>query len=130
MAEFANSQLPWRRIVDKEKVRATKAGTPLGDLWWRNMPSETAPFVDHLQTMDFHSAPDYQLVDRAFLDALHALKVRRCSASFLLRLKRCTVAQVTQKTLFDWETGDDALVIASLDEDIDDNRSLHQGHSE
>lgn len=74
MAEFANSQLPWRRIVDKEKVCDMKRATAIGDLW-RLMPAETREFVDYLQMLNFHSMPDYRLIDQAFERGLTELKV-------------------------------------------------------
>uniref|UniRef100_A0A915JV23 Protein kinase domain-containing protein n=1 Tax=Romanomermis culicivorax TaxID=13658 RepID=A0A915JV23_ROMCU len=88
LCEMANSQLPWRRMVDKEKVRSLKQNT-CPTLLWRQMPAETkSHFVDHLQTLTFFDKPDYEKIDRSFEQALKDM-------------------QINQQTLFDWESPDD-----------------------
>ncbi|XP_076441660.1 uncharacterized protein LOC143280835 [Babylonia areolata] len=58
LVEFLAGQLPWRRVKDKEQVGAMKERCDHFQLL-KNMPVELRSFLEHLQTLDYLTCPDY-----------------------------------------------------------------------
>ncbi|XP_076463739.1 uncharacterized protein LOC143295935 isoform X2 [Babylonia areolata] len=58
LVEFMAGQLPWRKVKDKEQVGSMKEKYDHLQLL-KNMPAELRSFLEHLQTLDYVTSPDY-----------------------------------------------------------------------
>jgi serine/threonine protein kinase len=58
LIEFATGTLPWRKIKDKDKIAEMKIRYNTPDLVL-GLPDEFLRFMEHLQNLDYASAPDY-----------------------------------------------------------------------
>ncbi|KAM4750311.1 tau-tubulin kinase 1 isoform 1-T2 [Anableps anableps] len=85
LVEFAVGQLPWRKIKDKEQVGQIKERYDHRMLL-KHMPSEFNIFLDHVQTLDYYTKPDYQLLMSVFENSMKE------------RI-------ITENEPFDWEKG-------------------------
>jgi len=83
MVEFAQGQLPWRRIKDKDKVGEMKIKYNSEELV-AGLPPEFLEFMAHLQGLQYHSKPDYKFLINMFGDLYKKLGG-------------------TDKTPFDWD---------------------------
>lgn len=108
LSEMMNSQLPWRRMMEKDKVKTVKQSTPTSQLW-RNFPSETFAFVHHLQQLHFYDTPNYQIMMDSFDAAMRNMKI-------------------TEQTAYDWETKEDKNCRENVE--CEDAESLASGKSE
>ena len=61
MVEFANGQLPWRKIKDKEQVGLMKEKYD-HRLLLKHLPSDFRQFLDHLQALEYGDKPDYAML--------------------------------------------------------------------
>ena len=61
MVEFANGQLPWRKIKDKEQVGIMKEKYD-HRLLLKHLPSDFRQFLEHLQTLEYADKPDYAML--------------------------------------------------------------------
>ena len=57
MVEFANGQLPWRKIKDKEQVGLMKEKYD-HRLLLKHLPSDFKQFMEHLQNLEYADKPD------------------------------------------------------------------------
>mmetsp|Transcript_14316 Transcript_14316/g.19863 ORF Transcript_14316/g.19863 Transcript_14316/m.19863 type:complete len:729 (-) Transcript_14316:56-2242(-) len=83
LIEFAQGQLPWRRLRDKDKVGEMKVKCNNDDLV-AGLPPEFLQFMKHLMSLHYHSRPDYTFLINMFEDLY-----KRIGG--------------TDKTPFDWE---------------------------
>ena len=67
MVEFANGQLPWRKIKDKEQVGIMKEKYD-HRLLLKHLPSDFRQFLEHLQTLEYADKPDYAMLLGKVLD--------------------------------------------------------------
>ena len=65
LVEFMAGQLPWRKVKDKEQVGAMKERYDHHQLL-KNMPVELRSFLEHLQTLDYMTGPDYPFLHNLF----------------------------------------------------------------
>ena len=61
MVEFANGQLPWRKIKDKEQVGIMKEKYD-HRLLLKHLPSDFRQFLEHLQGLEYADKPDYAML--------------------------------------------------------------------
>ena len=61
MVEFANGQLPWRKIKDKEQVGLMKEKYD-HRLLLKHLPSDFRQFLEHLQSLEYADKPDYAML--------------------------------------------------------------------
>ena len=61
MVEFANGQLPWRKIKDKEQVGIMKEKYD-HRLLLKHLPSDFRQFLEHLQSLEYADKPDYAML--------------------------------------------------------------------
>lgn len=61
MVEFANGQLPWRKIKDKEQVGIMKEKYDHRQLL-KHLPSDFRQFLEHLQSLEYADKPDYAML--------------------------------------------------------------------
>jgi len=61
MVEFVNGALPWRKIKDKEQVGKMKQVYD-HKLLLRHLPSDFKQFLEHIESLDYFTEPDYQLL--------------------------------------------------------------------
>ena len=61
MVEFANGQLPWRKIKDKEQVGMMKEKYD-HRLLLKHLPSDFRQFLEHLQSLEYADKPDYAML--------------------------------------------------------------------
>ena len=61
MVEFANGQLPWRKIKDKEQVGLMKEKYD-HRLLLKHLPSDFRQFLEHLQALEYADKPDYAML--------------------------------------------------------------------
>ena len=61
MVEFANGQLPWRKIKDKEQVGLMKEKYD-HRLLLKHLPSDFRQLLEHLQTLEYADKPDYAML--------------------------------------------------------------------
>ena len=61
MVEFANGQLPWRKIKDKEQVGLMKERYD-HRLLLKHLPSDFRQFLEHLQSLEYADKPDYAMI--------------------------------------------------------------------
>ena len=61
MVEFANGQLPERKIKDKEQVGIMKEKYD-HRLLLKHLPSDFRQFLEHLQTLEYADKPDYAML--------------------------------------------------------------------
>ncbi len=61
MVEFANGQLPWRKIKDKEQVGLMKEKYD-HRLLLKHLPSDFRQFLEHLQGLEYADKPDYAML--------------------------------------------------------------------
>ena len=66
MVEFANGQLPWRKIKDKEQVGIMKEKYD-HRLLLKHLPSDFRQFLEHLQTLEYADKPDYAMLLGTYL---------------------------------------------------------------
>ncbi len=67
LIEFAQGQLPWRRLRDKDKVGEMKLKCNNDDLV-AGLPPEFLQFMKHLMSLHYHSRPDYTYLISMFDD--------------------------------------------------------------
>lgn len=69
MIEFAKGSLPWRKLKNKEDIRDMKIEYN-GPRLVEDLPYEFLLFLQHLQTLQYGSTPDYgflhTLLDRVY----------------------------------------------------------------
>ncbi|XP_040892253.1 tau-tubulin kinase 1 [Toxotes jaculatrix] len=85
LVEFAVGQLPWRKIKDKEQVGQIKERFEHRMLL-KHMPAEFNTFLEHVQSLDYYTKPDYQLLMSVFENSMKE------------RI-------ITENEPFDWEKG-------------------------
>merc|ERR1711981_129456 len=61
MVEFANGQLPWRKIKDKEQVGIMKEKYD-HRLLLKHLPPDFRQFLEHLQSLEYADKPDYAML--------------------------------------------------------------------
>ncbi len=61
MVEFANGQLPWRKIKDKEQVGIMKEKYD-HRLLLKHLPSDFRQFLEHMQSLEYADKPDYAML--------------------------------------------------------------------
>ena len=61
LVEFANGQLPWRKIKDKEQVGMMKEKYD-HRLLLKHLPSDFRQFLEHLQSLEYADKPDYAML--------------------------------------------------------------------
>ncbi|XP_040583410.2 LOW QUALITY PROTEIN: uncharacterized protein Asator [Lepeophtheirus salmonis] len=61
MVEFANGQLPWRKIKDKEQVGIMKERYDHYRLL-KHLPMDFRQFLEHLQSLEYADKPDYPML--------------------------------------------------------------------
>ncbi len=71
LVEFANGILPWRRIKDKDQVGEMKIRCNTPELV-ADLPKEFLLLWEHLQTLRYEDAPDYDMLSNAFRACLIA----------------------------------------------------------
>lgn len=79
LVEFMAGQLPWRKIKDKEQVGAMKEKYDHQQLL-KNMPEEFRSFLEHLQTLDYLTSPNYALLHNLFEQCMHRKNIRDAEA--------------------------------------------------
>ena len=75
MVEFMAGLLPWRKIKDKEQVGAMKEKYDHLQLL-KNMPVEFRSFLEHLQTLDYMTCPDYAFLHNLFEQCMRRKNIR------------------------------------------------------
>uniref|UniRef100_T1IPU8 Protein kinase domain-containing protein n=1 Tax=Strigamia maritima TaxID=126957 RepID=T1IPU8_STRMM len=65
LVEFANGQLPWRKIKDKEQVGMTKEKYD-HHLLLKHLPSDFRQFLVHVSQLKYMDKPDYQMLSGLF----------------------------------------------------------------
>jgi len=65
LVEFANGQLPWRKIKDKEQVGLMKEKYD-HRLLLKHLPSDFKQFMEHLQVLEYADKPDYAMISGIF----------------------------------------------------------------
>ncbi|KAI1309102.1 Tau-tubulin kinase 2 [Halotydeus destructor] len=65
IVEFVNGALPWRKIKDKEQVGQMKERYD-HRLLLKHLPAEFRQFLEHIQTLGYYDAPDYDLLASIF----------------------------------------------------------------
>ncbi|KAK7104552.1 tau-tubulin kinase homolog Asator-like [Littorina saxatilis] len=75
LVEFMAGQLPWRKIKDKEQVGAMKEKYDHLALL-KNMPVEFRSFLEHLQTLDYMTGPDYPFLHNLFEQCMRRKNIR------------------------------------------------------
>lgn len=88
LIEFSLGTLPWRKMKDKEQIGQMKIQYNTPELV-KDLPPQFLQFMEYLQTLQYESTPDYQL---------------------LLSLLREVAGKVaaTANTAFDWELNNNA----------------------
>eukprot|EP00095_Tigriopus_kingsejongensis_P007352 snap_masked-scaffold589_size129586-processed-gene-0.24 protein:Tk07352 transcript:snap_masked-scaffold589_size129586-processed-gene-0.24-mRNA-1 annotation:"PREDICTED: uncharacterized protein LOC102681883 isoform X5" len=61
IVEFANGQLPWRKIKDKEQVGLMKEKYD-HRLLLKHLPSDFRQLLEHLQSLEYADKPDYAML--------------------------------------------------------------------
>ena len=82
MVEFANGQLPWRKIKDKEQVGIMKEKYD-HRLLLKHLPSDFRQFLEHLQTLEYADKPDYAMLLGKVLDFFENLFL--CTFTIIFR---------------------------------------------
>jgi len=94
LIEFATGSLPWRNQRDRDRVGEIKAEYMKTTKLTDGLPPEFQKFHDYLNSLDYYSKPDYDLIVRMFND-------------LLLRLmglpETTTTIPVGQLPPYDWE---------------------------
>lgn len=67
LIEFAQGQLPWRRLRDKDKVGEMKLKCNNDELV-AGLPPEFLQFMKHLMSLHYHTRPDYAFLINMFED--------------------------------------------------------------
>ncbi|XP_025103992.1 uncharacterized protein LOC112570027 isoform X1 [Pomacea canaliculata] len=75
LVEFMAGQLPWRKVKDKEQVGAMKEKYDHLQLL-KNMPVEFRSFLEHLQTLDYMTSPDYAFLHNLFEQCMRRKNIR------------------------------------------------------
>lgn len=65
LVEFANGQLPWRKIKDKEQVGLMKEKYD-HRLLLKHLPSDFKQLMEHLQALEYADKPDYAMISGIF----------------------------------------------------------------
>ena len=65
MVEFVNGALPWRKIKDKEQVGKMKQVYD-HKLLLRHLPSDFKQFLEHIESLDYYTEPDYTMLFSIF----------------------------------------------------------------
>eukprot|EP00670_Eutreptiella_braarudii_P009291 CAMPEP_0174305786 /NCGR_PEP_ID=MMETSP0810-20121108/36_1 /TAXON_ID=73025 ORGANISM="Eutreptiella gymnastica-like, Strain CCMP1594" /NCGR_SAMPLE_ID=MMETSP0810 /ASSEMBLY_ACC=CAM_ASM_000659 /LENGTH=522 /DNA_ID=CAMNT_0015412323 /DNA_START=90 /DNA_END=1658 /DNA_ORIENTATION=- len=84
LVEFASGSLPWRKVKDKDQIGELKEKHTNMDLV-KDLPKSFGLFMEHLQSLEYKSTPDYM---------------------YLRSLLQSVLDQegVTAETPYDWET--------------------------
>ncbi|KAL8622830.1 hypothetical protein ACOMHN_026951 [Nucella lapillus] len=75
LVEFMAGQLPWRKVKDKEQVGSMKEKHDHLQLL-KNMPVELRSFLEHLQTLDYLTSPDYPFLHNLFEQCMRRKNIR------------------------------------------------------
>lgn len=70
LVEFVNGQLPWRKIKDKEQVGVMKEKYD-HRLLLKHLPSDFKQFLEHIQSLDYDTTPDYNVGGRKIYFSAH-----------------------------------------------------------
>ena len=76
LVELACSELPWKRIRDKETAGKFKLSYDHGKLV-KLLPPEFYDFLDHLRSLNYFEKPDYKYLSTLLLNAMRCLGVSR-----------------------------------------------------
>ena len=76
LVELANSELPWKKIRDKEKAGKFKMSYDHRKLI-KFLPSEFYDFLDHLKSLTYFQEPDYILLSTLLQNATRYLGIKR-----------------------------------------------------
>ena len=76
LVELANSELPWKKIRDKEKAGKFKMSHDHRKLL-KFLPSEFYDFLDHLKSLTYFQEPDYILLSTLLQNATRYLGIKR-----------------------------------------------------
>ncbi|KAJ5070890.1 tau-tubulin kinase 1 [Anaeramoeba ignava] len=74
LIEFAQGELPWRTLKEKEEIKEMKKRYDTPN-FCQNLPKEFVKFYEHLKGLKFEDKPDYEYLRNLFRTAISRLKL-------------------------------------------------------
>ena len=105
LVEFVLGQLPWRKMKDKEQVGNMKEKYDVS-LFLKHMPSEMKLVLEHIQSLDYHKVPEYNMLQGLLQQCMQRKGIRemdpfdweKTSGDVSITTTTTTTQQATKET--------------------------------